>query len=125
MIRIYIAIAIFTLVGGASYGAYVTWNKMQAKIEYQAEMIATQKVALASSAKTITDLKNNAQEQEKANRDLAINLQKAEASTDDLRQKLSDHDLTRLTLKKPGLIERRVNGATQSVFSELESITAK
>jgi len=125
MIRIYIAIAIFTLVGGTCYGAYVTWNKMQAKIEYQAEVIATQKVALVSSAKTITDLKNNAQEQEKANRDLAINLQKAEASTDDLRQKLSDHDLTRLTLKKPGLIERRVNGATQSVFSELESITAK
>ena len=43
---------------------------------------------------------------------------------DELSKKLREHDLTRLTLRKPGLIEKRVNDATKKVFEELESSTA-
>jgi hypothetical protein len=35
----------------------------------------------------------------------------------------AEHDLQRLAEAKPGLIERRVNSATASVFDELEEIT--
>ena len=48
----------------------------------------------------------------------------AEKYGDELSKKLREHDLTRLTLRKPGLIEKRVNDATQKVFEDLESSTA-
>ena len=41
-----------------------------------------------------------------------------------LAKKLREHDLTMLTLRKPGLIERRVNSATQKILTDLESSTA-
>jgi hypothetical protein len=50
-------------------------------------------------------------------------LQKAEQYGDDLREKLNNHDLTKLSAKKPGLIEKRINNATAKIFQELEDIT--
>ena len=44
----------------------------------------------------------------------------AEVYQDELAAKLRRHDLTRLTLQKPGLIETRVNNATNKIFTELE-----
>ena len=51
-------------------------------------------------------------------------LQDAEAVTDNLRKILNDHDLTRLVLAKPGLIETRINNATQELFDSIESSTS-
>ena len=45
--------------------------------------------------------------------------------TDELRDKLQKHNLTLLSLKKSGMIEKRVNDATKDILSELESITSK
>jgi hypothetical protein len=53
----------------------------------------------------------------------------AEASVEIRREQqevidiFAEHDLQRLAERKPGLIERRVNAATASVFDELEEIT--
>ena len=44
----------------------------------------------------------------------------AEAYQDELSAKLRRHDLTVLTLQKPGLIEKRVNNATAKIFAQLE-----
>ena len=44
----------------------------------------------------------------------------AEAYQDELSAKLRRHDLTALTLQKPGLIEKRVNNATAKIFEQLE-----
>lgn len=41
----------------------------------------------------------------------------------DLRDKLIEHDLKELAIRKPGLIERRINDGTQEVFDELNEIT--
>lgn len=45
----------------------------------------------------------------------------AEAYQDELAAKLRRHDLTALTLQKPGLIETRVNNATAKIFDQLEA----
>ena len=55
---------------------------------------------------------------------VSVDLQKAEEYGNRLSRTLREHDLTRLTLQRPGLIETRVNDATAQVFSDLESITA-
>ena len=38
--------------------------------------------------------------------------------------KLRNHDLTRLSQQRPGLIERRINDGTQELLESFESITA-
>lgn len=49
----------------------------------------------------------------------------AEAYQDELASKLRRHDLTALTLQKPGLIEKRVNNATAKIFDQLEIDTGR
>jgi hypothetical protein len=54
------------------------------------------------------------------NNELQSNLREAEAGLDQIRSTLSDHDLTRLALRKPGLIETRINNGTKEVFDQIE-----
>ena len=55
---------------------------------------------------------------------LQQSLQKAEGYNTELQRKLNDHNLTKLSSKKPGLIEKRINDATSKIFRELEEITS-
>ena len=48
----------------------------------------------------------------------------AEKYKDELLNKFQRHDLSLLSLKKPGLIEKRVNNATKKVFDDIERLTA-
>ena len=73
---------------------------------------------------TINKLEEDNQAYEVANKELQLKYREAEKYGDELSKKLREHDLTRLTLRKPGLIEKRVNDATKKVFEELESSTA-
>jgi len=54
---------------------------------------------------------------------LQNDLQKAEQYGDELRATLQRHNLTHLATKKPGLIEPRMQGATDELWKDLESIT--
>ncbi len=51
-------------------------------------------------------------------------MREAEEYRETLNQKLRDHNLTKLSAAKPGLIQRRVNDATAKIFKELEDITS-
>ena len=50
-------------------------------------------------------------------------LRKAEVYGDELRNTLNKHNLTHLANKKPGLIEKRMQNATDKLWDDLESIT--
>ena len=118
-------LAIVTFIGGLSYGGYTYFIHVQEQLQFQAEMIAKQETALATNKATIDNMTNEAAEQMAANQSLQRKLDDAESGLDELRGKLSDHDLTKLTLKKPGLIEGTINNATKNTLSDLESITSK
>lgn len=60
--------------------------------------------------------------QQRENSRLRENYVEAEQYSKDLREKLQEHDLTYLALEKPGLIENRINKATEALFDELEKI---
>ena len=81
-------------------------------------------IAATTNQQTIDKLTTDFQQQQELNTELNIKLKASEAYGDNLAKKLREHDLTRLTLKKPGLIERRVNSATQKILNDLESSTA-
>ena len=81
-------------------------------------------IAATTNQQTIDKLTSDFQQQQVLNEELNIKLKASEAYGDNLAKKLREHDLTMLTLRKPGLIERRVNSATQKILTDLESSTA-
>ena len=73
---------------------------------------------------TVKSLQANQEKFATLNKDLQMKLNEAEEYGDDLRKKLHKHNLTRLSIKKPGLIEKRINDGTKKLFKSIESLTA-
>ena len=80
--------------------------------------------AAQTNQQTIDKLTEDYEKQQELNKELGVKLKAAEAYGDNLAKKFREHDLTMLTLRKPGLIERRVNSATQKLLDDMESSTA-
>ena len=81
-------------------------------------------IAARTNQDTIDKLTQDYEQQQVLNKELNVKLKASEAYGDNLAKKLREHDLTMLILKKPGLIERRVNSATKKILDDLESSTA-
>jgi hypothetical protein len=56
--------------------------------------------------------------------ELAIRAKEAEEYQDTLIRKFRRHDLTALTLQKPGMVEKRVNNAVVKLGKDLEEYTS-
>jgi CHASE3 domain sensor protein len=78
---------------------------------------------IATNNETILRQQQEAEQIAQANEQLRSQLVNAEKYADDLAGKLRRHNLTVLTMQKPGLIESRVNNATEKLFREMEAIT--
>lgn len=116
-----IAIVLTVLATGGVGYMYV--QKLQSDLETARANVAKMEVAVATAEASIATLQANAAKMAELNQNLQADLQKAEAYGDDLRQKLSRHNLTALALSKPGLLEGKMNGATAKLWRELEQDT--
>lgn len=116
-------ILVIGLVGGTGYVAYKEYKDMQQRIAKLRENNAKLEVALETSEASINALQENMARVAEANQKLQQDLQKAEQYGDELRSKLRRHDLTALAIKKPGLLEGKMNGATANLWRELEQDT--
>jgi len=125
MFKVYMFLALFGVLGGVFYGGYSYYKDTQARISQLTANNATLKAANETNQATITELQATAVLQAELTQDLQKNLQKAEQYQDKLIGKLRKHDLTKLSLKKPGLIETRINDGTKKLFDSIESDTAK
>jgi hypothetical protein len=105
-----------------AFGAYywMTEKRLTVLTENNAKL----SIAATTNQQTIDKLSEDFVKQQALNTELGIKLKASEAYGDNLAKKLREHDLTMLTLRKPGLIERRVNSATQKILNDLESDTA-
>jgi peptidoglycan hydrolase CwlO-like protein len=108
--------------GGIGYWYY---NDTQATIGTLRSNNAKLAVAAETSKETINKLQADAAQFERSNQELQSQLNEAEEYSDELAGKLKRHNLTVLTLQKPGLIEGRVNNATAKLFDEMETLTGK
>ena len=81
-------------------------------------------IAAQTSQQTIDKLAEDYEKNQALTKELGIKLKASEAYGDNLAKKFREHDLTMLTLRKPGLIERRVNSGTAKILADLESSTA-
>jgi uncharacterized protein HemX len=112
------------VIAGASGAGYLYYTSTQAKMKLLEQQATTAVNANRTLEATIGDLQANAQRQQELTNELQTNLAAREEELGRLRGILIDHDLTDLSLRRPGLIERRINDATKDVFDSLESITA-
>jgi hypothetical protein len=113
------AAVLFTVAISFSWYYKDTQKRMVTLVENSAKFEVS---ALANEAALI-QVQEDAVRMVELNRTLQADLQRAEQYGDDLRMKLIRHDLTLLALKKPGLIEQRINDATQKLFDDISADT--
>jgi Tfp pilus assembly protein PilE len=124
MLKIYMLIIVVGLLGGVVYGAYAYYQDTQQRIATLQTNNAKLETVAKTNELTITSMQKNQEKFATLNKDLQMKLNEAEEYGDDLRKKLHKHNLTRLSIKKPGLIEKRINDGTKKLFKSIESLTA-
>ncbi|MAI37483.1 hypothetical protein [Alteromonas sp.] len=124
MFKVYAFLAVFGIVGAIMFGAYTEYKDMQNRIATLRDNNAKLETVAKANMEALEKASAHAAQMESQNLALQSNLQKAEEYKDQLLGKFQKHDLSLLSLKKPGLIERRVNNATKKVFDDIERLTA-
>ena len=113
---------VMTVIATAGMG-YLYVQNTQERIAILNANNAKLETAVQISEASIATLQNNAIRNAELNVQLQQELQKAEQYGDELRATLQKHNLTALAQKKPGLIENRMQNATDNLWSDLRSIT--
>lgn len=124
MIRLYAILIVVGLLGGAAYGAKYYYDTTQATIATLRDNNAKLEVANETNQATIEKMGEDSRRLNELTNQLNEDLRKSEAYGDELRNTLNKHNLTHLANKKPGLIEKRMQNATDKLWDDLESITS-
>jgi uncharacterized protein YPO0396 len=123
MLKIYLLLFVLFLLGGAGYGGYYYYKDSQERIR-----ILTENTAKLETAKQLQDDTINAMIEDRERfsaltKELQTKLDKANVYKDVLIGKLRKHDLAKLSLKKPGLVEKKINNASAKLFRSLEAMS--
>lgn len=124
MFRLYVILIVVGLLGGAAYGAKYYYDTTQNTIAQLRDNNAKLEVANETNQATINKMGADAERLNNLTNQLVQDLQKSEKYGDELRNTLNKHNLTHLANKKPGLIEKRMQNATDKLWDDLESITS-
>jgi len=98
-------------------------KKLQSDLETARANVAKMEIAVQTSEQSLQLERAETVRLGELNVTLSADLQKAEQYGDELRATLQKHNLTHLANKKPGLIEKRMQNATDKLWDDLESIT--
>jgi len=123
MIKLYLLIVVVGLVGGVVYGGYYYYKDTQSRIQTLTENNAKVMAAKAAQDQTINTLIADRDKFDKLNKELHVKLEKANEYKDTLINKLRKHDLAKLSMQKPGLVEKKINRGTKNLFRSLENLT--
>ena len=124
MIKVYILIVVLGLVGGVVYGGFYYYKDTQARIQTLTENSAKLEIAASAQKNTIDTLMADAKKYAELNSQLQKKLEKANDYKNTLISKLRKHNLAKLSMQKPGLVEKKINRGTQKLLESFESITA-
>ena len=112
------------LLAGVGYGAFYYYKDTQARIAILTENSAKLEQATNTQKQTIDTLVEDARKYAQLNSELQLKLESANDYKNELISKLHKHDLARLSIQKPGLVEKKINNGTQKLFETFETITA-
>ena len=124
MLKVYILIIVLGLVGGVVYGGFYYYKDTQARIAILTENSAKLEQATNTQKHTIDTLVEDAEKYRELNKDLNIKLEAANEYKNKLIGKLRKHDLAKLSMQKPGLVEKKINNGTKKLFESLEKLTS-
>ena len=113
---------ILILLAGAG-GGFMYVKNLQSNLEVARANAAKLEAAVETSEASLKLLKEDNARLNALSNQLNEDLRKAEQYGDELRATLQRHNLTHLANKKPGLIEKRMQDATDKLWDDLESIT--
>ena len=116
-------ILVIGLIGGVGYGAYYYYKDTQARIATLTENSAKLEQAANTQKQTIDVLVADAKKFRELNKELNIKLDAANDYKNTLIDKLRKHDLAKLSLKKPGLVEKKINYGTKKLFESFEKLS--
>jgi hypothetical protein len=123
VLKIYLLVAVVGLVGGSAYGAYYYYKDSQQRIQILTENTAKLETAKRLQDDTINAMIEDREKFDELNKELGLKLDAADAYKDVLIDKLRKHDLSKLSMKKPGLVEKKINDGTAKMFRSLEDIS--
>ena len=118
-----IRIAIILTMLAAAGGGFLYVKKLQSDLETARANVAKMEIAAQTSEQSLQLERAESKRLGELNSQLSNDLQKAEQYGDELRATLQKHNLTHLANKKLGLIEKRMQNATNKLWDDLESIT--
>jgi len=124
MIKIYMLLLVLGLIGGVGYGAYYYYKDTQARIAVLTENSAKLEQATNTQKQTIDTLVEDAEKFRELNKELNTKLEAANEYKNKLIGKLRKHDLAKLSLQKPGMVEKRINNGTKRLFKSFEELTS-
>ena len=124
MFKLYAILIVVGLLGGAVYGAKYYYDTTQNTIAALRENNAKLEVANETNQATIKQMGQDTARLNDLTNQLALDLQTSERYGDELRSTLNKHNLTNLANRKPGLIEKRMQNATDKLWDDLEGITS-
>ena len=123
MLKIYILIIVLGLLGGVGYGAYYYYKDTQARIATLTENSAKLEQAANTQKETIDTLVADAKKYQELNKELNIKLDAAHDYKNTLIDKLRKHNLAKLSMQKPGLVEKKINYGTKKLFESFEKLS--
>tara|TARA_Y100000310_G_scaffold76257_2_gene72731 strand:- start:5231 stop:5641 length:411 start_codon:yes stop_codon:yes gene_type:complete len=123
MIKLYVLIVVLGFVGAAIYGGYYYYKDTQARINILNKNNAKLEVATKQQETTINTLLADRAKFEELNKDLQSKLVHANDYKNKLIDKLRKHNLAKLSMKKPGLVEKKINRGTKKLFESFEKLT--
>lgn len=118
MIKLYAIIIIVGILGGAAYGAKYYYDTTQNTIAQLRDNNAKLEVAVDTAQTSVETLQGDMVKLASLNKGLQQDLQRAEAYSDELRQKLSNLDLIVEALKDSKMLEGKMNGATANLWRD-------
>ena len=123
MLKIYVLIVVLGFVGGSVYGVWYYYKDTQQRIQILTENTAKLETAKQMQDDTINTMIEDREKFAELNKELQSNMAAANKYRDVLINKLRKHDLTKLSLKKPRLVERKINAGTAKLFRSLEVLS--
>jgi|TARA_R110000796_G_scaffold30635_3_gene81703 hypothetical protein len=123
VLKIYVLIVVLGFVGGSVYGVWYYYKDTQQRIQILTENTAKLETAKKIQDATINTLIEDRDKFDGLNKELQAKLADANKYRDTLIDKLRKHDLVKLSLKKPGLVEKSINAGTDKLFRSIEVLS--
>jgi hypothetical protein len=124
MIKLYLTIAVVTLIGGVVYGGFYVYQDKQKRIETLQQNNAKLEVVAKENEQVVRTMRVETARLNDLNRSLQGKLSRAEESREKLLTRLQEINLKKESMVNPVEIEKRINDGTDKMFDDLESITS-